>query len=138
MTEPKKPKHKFKDPVTDKITCLYGVEGSMWAAGHHTGVDYGCKIGTDVRAVADGVVVASNWGEAYGVHVIVQHFQYRFIYAHLNSKAPIVPGTPIKQGTILGKSGASGNVAGPHLHLEARTSPFRYGLDAVEPRTCLR
>ena len=128
----------FKAPVSDKVSCEFGVKGDVWVCGHHTGVDYAAKMGTPVKAVADGVVVAGNWGPAYGIHVLVQHYSYRFIYAHLESKTAIKPGTRIKQGTILGNSGDSGSkVVGPHLHLEARSHPYRYNIDAHDPRTCL-
>lgn len=147
MTEPKKApakkapatKPKFKAPVADKVSCEFGVKGTVWIAGHHTGVDYASKRGTPVHAVADGVVVAGNWGPAYGIHVIIQHYQYRYIYAHLESKAPIPAGTKITQGTVIGHSGATGSSnAGPHLHLEARCAPYRYNIDAVDPRKCLK
>ena len=132
-------KAKFKPPVSDRVSCEFGVNGSQWICGHHTGVDYASKTGTDVHAVADGVIVAVNWGPAYGLHVVVQHYSYRYIYAHLDSKAHIKPGTSIKQGMILGKSGQTGSAkAGPHLHLEARAHPYRYAVDAVDPRTCLK
>lgn len=137
----KKPttKAKFKPPVKDKVSCEFGVKGSVWICGHHTGVDYASKSGTPVHAVADGVVVAGDWGRAYGTHVIIQHYQFRYIYAHLESKAPIAPGTRITQGTLIGHSGATGSShAGPHLHLEARNHPFRYNIDAVDPRSCLK
>jgi murein DD-endopeptidase MepM/ murein hydrolase activator NlpD len=140
MTEAKKaPKPpKFKPPVKDKVTCEFGRRGDTWAAGYHTGVDYGSKSGTPVRAVSDGVIIAANWGKAYGVHVIIQHGAYRYLYGHLTSKTPLKAGTVITQGTVIGISGDTGSSkAGPHLHLEARTAPYRYALDAVDPRKCL-
>lgn len=152
MTEPKKAPakkapakkptakpSKFKPPVTDRVSCEFGVKGSVWICGHHTGVDYASKRNTPVHAVADGIVIAANWGPAYGLHVIIQHYSYRYIYAHLDSKAPIPAGTRITQGTVIGLSGATGSSnAGPHLHLEARQHPYRYNIDAVDPRTCLK
>ena len=136
----KKPtvKKKYKDPVADKVSCEFGKKGPLWAAGFHTGTDFGCKRGTEVHAVADGVVVASNWGPAYGLQVIVQHYEFRYIYAHLESKVPIPAGTKITQGMVIGHSGATGNAAGPHLHLEARVHPYRYAVDAVDPRSCIK
>jgi murein DD-endopeptidase MepM/ murein hydrolase activator NlpD len=139
MTETKKtPKPpKFKAPVKDKVTCEFGRRGEVWAAGYHTGVDYGSKIGTPVRAVSDGVIIAGSWGQAYGTQVIIQHGAYRYIYAHLTSKTPLKAGTKVLQGTVIGISGQSGSASGPHLHLEARVAPYRYALDAVDPRKCL-
>jgi len=143
MTEaPKKAVAKpsaFKAPVSDKVTCDFGKKGTVWIAGYHTGVDYGSKRGTPVTAVADGIIIASNWGPAYGTQVIIQHGSHRFIYAHLQDKEPLSAGTRVKQGQRIGHSGATGSSnAGPHLHLEARTAPYRYAIDAVDPRTCLK
>lgn len=146
MTEPKKAPakkapakpSKFKPPVKDAVTCEFGKKGSMWIAGFHTGVDYGSKRGTPVHAVADGVIIAAHWGPAYGIHVIIQHGSVRYLYAHLDSKAHLAAGHKVKQGDEIGKSGATGNASGPHLHLEARVSPYRYAVDAVDPRTAIK
>jgi murein DD-endopeptidase MepM/ murein hydrolase activator NlpD len=71
--------------------------------------------------------------------MIIQHYSYRDIYAHLDSKAGFPAGTKIKQGTVIGHSGDTGSSkAGAHLHLEARTQPYRYAIDAVDPRKCLK
>jgi len=129
---------KFKVPVPDKVTCEFGVKGNNWAAGFHTGIDYGSKRGTTVNAVSNGVIVAANWGPAYGIHVIIQHGYFRFIYAHLESTAGLKAGTKVTQGQKIGISGATGNTNGPHLHLEARAHPYRYAIDAVDPRKCLK
>ena len=130
---------KFKPPVLGKVSCEFGVKGTVWICGHHTGVDYVAKKGTPVHAVADGVVVHDNWGPAYGIHMIIQHYSYRYIYAHLDSKAAWPAGTKVKQGTVIGHSGDTGSSkAGPHLHLEARNQPYRYAIDAVDPRKCLK
>lgn len=131
----KAPKAKFKPPVTPaKITCAYGTKGTHWMAGYHTGTDYAAKLMQSVTAVADGKVLAADWGPGYGTHVIIQHGQYRVIYAHLAHKnSNITPGTVVKQGQQLGGAGATGNAFGVHVHLEARVSPYRYQIDAVDP-----
>jgi len=140
MTEPKIPAKKtmakpakFKPPVKDAVSCPYGRKGPLWAAGYHTGVDYGAKRGTPVTAVADGVIIAANWGQAYGIHVIIQHGAHRVIYAHLDSKAHLAAGYRVKQGEQIGISGSTGNSTAPHLHLEARVAPYRYAIDSVDP-----
>lgn len=145
MTEPKKTAKKaaakpvkFKAPVKAPITCEFGRKGGLWSAGWHTGIDYGCKAGTPVHAVADGVIIASAWGVAYGKHIVIQHGAFRYLYAHLQSKENIPAGAHVKQGQLIGLSGASGNVTAPHLHLEARKSPFRYAIDAVNPEDALK
>lgn len=145
MTEPKKAPAKktvakpakFKPPVSAPVTCTFGKKGNSWSCGWHTGIDYGAKRGTPVHAVADGVIIAATWGEAYGKHVVIQHGSVRYIYAHLDIKIPIPAGAKITQGMVIGHSGATGNCSAPHLHLEARIAPYRYAVDAVDPSKAL-
>ena len=125
-----------KHPV---ITCPYGRRGNVWICGYHTGVDYAAALGTPVYAVADGKYLPGNWGGAYGIHQIIQHGTHRYLYGHLRQKITFRAGEHIKQGQLIGYSGDTGSSkAGPHLHLEARVSPYRYALDAVEPTSALK
>jgi murein DD-endopeptidase MepM/ murein hydrolase activator NlpD len=88
------------------------------------GVDYPVKVGTEVRAIADGTVikVINNIRGAGGRMVLVKHSGYKTDYLHL-SKILCTRGN-IKAGDLLGLSGASGlgseNHYGPHLHLSIR------------------
>lgn len=130
----------WKDPVKNpKISCPFGKRGTMWAAGYHTGVDYACPKGTEVYAVADGKVVHTNWGVGYGIHLVIQSGVHRFIYAHL-SKIDLesISDGVVRQGDRLAWSGATGNVTGAHLHLEARKAPYRYAIDAIDPTKCVQ
>ncbi|NCX55762.1 MAG: M23 family metallopeptidase [Burkholderiaceae bacterium] len=129
---------KFKAPVTAPVTCEFGKKGALWSAGWHTGIDYGAKRGTPVHAVADGIIIAAAWGQAYGKHIVIQHGAYRYLYAHLESKENLPAGTHVKQGQVIGLSGDTGNVTAPHLHLEARKHPYRYAIDAVNPKEALQ
>ncbi|MGW2252839.1 M23 family metallopeptidase [Kitasatospora sp. NPDC001660] len=114
----------------------YGVAGTMWASGHHTGQDFICSTGTPVRAVAGGVVVKAGNGGAYGNEVEIRLADGKYAqYAHLSSIGVSV-GRAVTVGQQLGLSGATGNVTGPHLHFEIRTGP-EYGSD-INPVTYLR
>ncbi|QEV03744.1 M23 family metallopeptidase [Streptomyces viridifaciens] len=114
----------------------YGVAGSMWASGHHTGQDFVCSTGTPVRAVANGVVVQAGNGGAYGNQVEIKLADGKYAqYAHL-SVIGVKVGQSVTAGQQLGRSGATGNVTGPHLHFEIRTGP-NYGSD-INPVTYLR
>lgn len=119
------------------ITCKYDVKGPKWKAGRHTGVDFKAARGTPIHAIADGRVVyagRAGWGPSYGLQVIVQHGDKRVIYAHLSSlNLQGLKDKALKEGDVLGLSGATGNCFGPHLHLEARVAPYRYDVDAVDP-----
>ena len=54
----------------------------------------------------------------YGNIVIVNHgFGYKSRYAHM-SRIDVRPGQKVTRGTVLGETGQSGRVTGPHLHFE--------------------
>lgn len=122
-----------------KITTPYKKPGKMWALGYHTGVDFACPEGTPILAIADGKVLECGakvtWGGAYGNAIVVDHGGTRVIYAHL-SKIEVKKGAKLIEGQQIGLSGNTGNSSGPHLHLEARKEPFRYGND-VNPAPLL-
>ncbi|MFG2621201.1 peptidoglycan DD-metalloendopeptidase family protein [Streptomyces sp. NPDC048507] len=109
-------------PVTKgRVTATYRQPGG-WAAGFHTGVDFGCPAGTPVSAVGPGTVVVAADQGAYGNCVILRMDDGRFtLYAHL-SRIDVTAGVAVGGGQRLGLSGATGNVTGPHLHFEARTA----------------
>ena len=111
-------------PIKDgKITTPYGKKGTHWSKGYHTGVDFAVPVGTNVLAVADGVITNANWGKAYGIQIVQEiglHSKKQYcIYAHL-SKTLVKPGDKVKKGQQIGESGNTGNSTGPHLHFELR------------------
>jgi murein DD-endopeptidase MepM/ murein hydrolase activator NlpD len=89
------------------------------------GVDYPVKVGTAVKAVADGTItkIVNNVKGAGGRMVLVRHGSYKVDYLHL-SKIVVKAGDAVKAGDVLGLSGASGlgseHGYGPHLHLSIR------------------
>lgn len=111
--------------------------GKLWSKGYHTGVDYKVPVGTPVYAVQDGVVVAANWGAAYGKSVIIDQKALNegtpkriaggwAGYMHL-SEVLVKPGQVVKKGQLIGKSGNTGtNTTGAHLHFEVRNN-IRWG-----------
>ncbi|POX60852.1 peptidase [Streptomyces sp. Ru62] len=114
----------------------YHVAGSMWSSGHHTGVDFVVPAGTPLKAVAAGTVVSAGWGGAYGNQVVIKlNDGYYAQYGHL-SQLSVSAGQTVTAGQQVGLSGATGNVTGPHLHFEIRTTPD-YGSD-VDPVAYLR
>ncbi len=87
----------------------------------HTGVDIHGNVGTEVVAAGDGIVtMAGHSGGGYGKIVVIKHgYGYQTLYAHL-SKVLVRPGTRVKRGDPIARSGKSGLVSGPHLHYEVR------------------
>ncbi|MFD4553263.1 peptidoglycan DD-metalloendopeptidase family protein [Streptomyces sp. NPDC058469] len=109
-------------PVNVPYGTRFGVSGPMWSSGHHTGLDFPAPTGTAVHAVADGDVTGAASGGPYGNHVILSHGGgLASLYAHM-SKILTSVGKHVTQGQEIGKVGATGNVTGPHLHLEARVN----------------
>ncbi|MFD1658277.1 peptidoglycan DD-metalloendopeptidase family protein [Streptomyces caeni] len=118
------------------IGTRYRVAGSMWSSGYHTGIDFAVPTGTSLKAVGAGTVASAGWGGAYGNQVVVRLADgYYAQYAHL-SKLSVSAGQTVTAGQQVGLSGATGNVTGPHLHFEIRTTP-NYGSD-VDPVAYLR
>ncbi|MFH8413582.1 M23 family metallopeptidase [Streptomyces collinus] len=114
----------------------YRMSGSMWSSGYHTGVDFVVPTGTSLKAVGAGTVVSAGWGGAYGNQVVIKLNDGHYAqYAHL-SQLSVSAGQSVTAGQQVGLSGATGNVTGPHLHFEIRTTPD-YGSD-VDPVAFLR
>ncbi|MFF7018998.1 MULTISPECIES: peptidoglycan DD-metalloendopeptidase family protein [Streptomyces] len=119
-------------PVNAGYGTPFGKKGSMWSSGAHTGLDFPAAVGTAVKAVADGKVAMAKSGGPYGNHIMLNHGGgLTSLYAHLNSILTTV-GDSVKRGQKIGTVGATGNVTGPHLHLEARVNG-----KAVDPMTYL-
>jgi hypothetical protein len=121
----------WRKPVAVGYGTPFGKAGSMWSSGHHTGLDFPAAVGTAVRAVADGTVSQVASGGPYGKHVQISHGGgLSSLYAHM-SRIMTRLHARVSQGQQIGKVGATGNVTGPHLHLEARLNgrsvdPMRY------------
>ncbi|PNG23801.1 LysM peptidoglycan-binding domain-containing M23 family metallopeptidase [Streptomyces cahuitamycinicus] len=114
----------------------YRMSGSMWSSGYHTGVDFVVPTGTSLKAVGAGTVVSAGWGGAYGNQVVIKLADGHYAqYAHL-SQLSVSAGQTVTAGQQVGLSGATGNVTGPHLHFEIRTTPD-YGSD-MDPVAFLR
>ncbi|MFJ2631455.1 peptidoglycan DD-metalloendopeptidase family protein [Streptomyces sp. NPDC087422] len=122
----------YTKPVGDAaIGTQYHASGANWSSGYHTGVDFLVGSGTSVKSVAAGTVVSAGWDGAYGNDVIVKHADGKYtLYGHL-TQARVSAGQTVTEGQQIGVSGATGNVTGPHLHFEVRTTPD-YGSD-IDP-----
>ncbi|WP_405687358.1 M23 family metallopeptidase [Streptomyces sp. NBC_01387] len=124
-------------PVTGSyVSTGYRTGGNLWSSGSHTGIDFHAASGTPVHAVGAGTVVEAGWGGAYGNNVVIKMNDGTYTqYGHLSSIGVSV-GQSVTSDQQIALSGATGNVTGPHLHFEARTSPD-YGSD-IDPVAYLR
>ena len=111
----------------------YYSDGSL-----HRAIDFEASVGTPVFASEDGFVTSAyRWNgvvtngdsNSYGNYIIIEHGDYknkslRTLYAHLQTLLVKV-GDTVKEGTIIGYTGNTGNVTGPHLHFEVRYNGTR-------------
>ncbi|MEU4033701.1 M23 family metallopeptidase [Streptomyces collinus] len=127
----------FVIPITGSyVSTGYQASSSLWSSGSHTGIDFHAASGTSVHAVGAGTVVSTGWGGAYGNQIVIRMADGMYTqYGHLSSIG-VTAGQKVVPGQQIGLSGATGNVTGPHLHFEARTTP-EYGSD-VDPVAYLR
>ncbi|WSM10553.1 peptidoglycan DD-metalloendopeptidase family protein [Streptomyces sp. NBC_01716] len=118
-------------PVNVPYGTPFGKAGLMWSSGRHTGLDFPAKTGTRIGAVDSGQVRSRTSGGPYGQHIEISHGSgLTSLYAHMSAMLAKA-GADVKRGQQIGRVGATGNVTGPHLHLEARINgravdPMRY------------
>ncbi len=110
------PLHK---PVPGGVTSPFGgrrvFNGKPRAP--HKGTDMRSPEGAAVLAVADGTVVLAEHQYFGGNTVYIDHGQgVVSTYAHL-SAFDVKAGQSVRKGQIIGRSGSTGRVTGPHLHL---------------------
>ena len=103
------------------ITDTYGysrLTGASTTA--HKGTDFRASIGTPVYAINSGVVRFTRNMRNYGNAIAIDHGTgVLSIYMHL-SAIDVELGQEVEKGELIGKSGNTGYVLGPHLHLTIR------------------
>ena len=101
-------------------SSYYGVRSDPFTGkpAMHNGMDFAGKHGSDVVAVAGGVVTWSGKRWGYGNLVEINHGNgYVTRYAH-NSEHLVEVGEAVKKGQIVARMGTSGRSTGPHVHFE--------------------
>lgn len=111
-------------PGISAISSYYGMRGAIAGTTHtganfHNGIDIKTPTGTSIIAVADGEVKisATGYNGGWGNYVVLYHpsINMMSLYAH-NSSLCVSVGQQVKAGTVVSKSGNTGNSSGPHLH----------------------
>ena len=125
----------WQNPVengTISAGCWFYPDGGL-----HLGLDIASAMYSDVLAVANGIVLYAhapvdsnngylgNWcgwpnggGNTICMVVAVNERLYAITYAHLSNEIYVTSGQQVSQGTVIAKSGNSGNSTGPHTHVE--------------------
>ena len=102
---------------------------------NHTGIDFAGKHGSEIIAVADGVVTWSGDRYGYGIMVEINHGNgYSTRYAH-NSENLVEVGDEVKKGQVVAHMGETGRATGPNLHFEVlkdgrRVNPVNFIRDS--------
>ncbi|WP_030568121.1 M23 family metallopeptidase [Streptomyces aureocirculatus] len=104
------------------LTSHFGDSGSMWSSGQHTGLDFAAPTGTPLKAVHSGTVKEAGWAGAYGYRTILELEDGTEIWYCHQSSLSVSAGQKVTTGDVIGRVGATGNVTGPHLHMEVHTS----------------
>ena len=99
----------------------------------HEGVDFAGRAGSDILAVASGVVSWSGQRAGYGLMVEVSHGDGLVTrYAH-NQKNLVDIGDLVRRGEAIAEMGDTGRSTGPHVHFEV----YKHGRP-VDPAAYVR
>lgn len=115
-----------------RLTATYGEYG-LWSS-YHTGLDFAAPNGTSLRAVTNGVITSTGFDGAYGNKTVLTLEDGTEIWYCHQSRVDVSVGDTVRSGEVIGAVGSTGNVTGPHLHLEVRPG----GGDPVDPDAALR
>ena len=112
----------FQAPVRAEATDSFGTRrvfnGEL--ASIHKGMDLRARSGTPIVADNAGTVVLARPLYYEGNCVILDHGLGLFTMSMHLSRIRVREGQHVRQGQLLGLSGATGRVTGPHLHWAVR------------------
>ncbi len=113
------------------ITQMFGITSAskrLYKSGSHSGLDMRASIGTEVKAMANGVVVGVGdtdiycKGASFGKWVFIKYDNgLSSTFGHL-SAIYAKKGDKVKAGTVVALSGNTGHSTGPHLHITVYAS----------------
>lgn len=105
-------------PVRGWVTSEFGIRDNPFGSGteFHKGIDIATRLGREIQASADGLVIDVAHRSDDGNIVKIDH-GYGVIssYAHL-SKFAVKQGMRVRRGDVIGFVGDTGRSTGAHLH----------------------
>lgn len=115
------------------ISSLYGRRTDPFSGkkAYHRGIDFSGKKGTEVHAVAAGVVKRAKKVAGLGNVVEIRHPDgFTTLYGH-NDKNLVDAGDVVSKGQVIALLGSTGRSTGPHVHFEVHkngkiVNPRRY------------
>jgi len=112
----------FRAPVAAPPTDSFGTRrmfnGKL--ASIHKGMDFHAASGTPVHAANSGVVVLARPLYYEGNCVVIDHGLGLYTISMHLSRIDVAEGKHVATGELIGLSGATGRVTGPHLHWAVR------------------
>jgi hypothetical protein len=112
----------FRAPVAAQATDSFGTRrmfnGKL--ASVHKGADFRAATGTPVHAANSGVVVLARPLYYEGNCVVIDHGLGLYTLSMHFSRIEVREGQRVRTGELLGLTGATGRVTGPHLHWAVR------------------
>jgi murein DD-endopeptidase MepM/ murein hydrolase activator NlpD len=103
----------------------------MWSSGYHTGLDFAAPTGTLIKAIHSGTVTEAGWAGSYGYRTILTLDDGTELWFCHQSSISVSVGQKVSTGDVIGRVGATGNVTGPHLHLEVHPGGQADGIDPM-------
>ncbi|MFK4146273.1 M23 family metallopeptidase [Streptomyces sp. NPDC004065] len=113
------------------LTSTFGEAGSMWSSGYHTGLDFAAPTGTLIKAIHSGTITEAGWAGSYGYRTILTLDDGTELWFCHQSSISVSVGQKVTTGEVIGRVGATGNVTGPHLHLEVHPGGQATGVDPM-------
>ncbi len=111
--------------------CCQRIDPFTGKKSRHMGIDFSGQAGSDVIAVASGVVTWSGPRDQYGNAVDIDHGNgYVTRYAH-NQENLVAVGDRVEAGDTIALMGSTGRSTAPHVHFEVlkeglRVDPTRF------------
>ena len=129
---------KFQYRISSRYNLKRRIKYYGYKLRPHRGTDFAAKIGTPIIATASGTVTESTRRGGNGKFVKIKHNStYSTQYLHMKNRN-VKKGQYVKQGTVIGWVGMTGNTGGPHVCYRfwkhgKEVDPFKQKLPAAEP-----
>lgn len=127
----------FKMPMDDPIiTQGYGMTAfakrGAYGGAPHNGIDMKAGLGSEIKSIGAGVVLAKGFNNAAGNWVAIRHDNDLVsVYGHMKAPSLVLAGERVDENTVIGYEGATGFVTGSHLHLSLYHEFFSF----IGPKT---
>jgi len=120
-------------PVTGyELTARFGESSGLWSS-THTGLDFAAPEGGEISSIGPGVVTEAAYDGSYGNKTVVRLDDGTVLWYCHQSAVEVEVGQRVAPGDLVGYVGSTGNVTGPHLHLEVHPDDG----DAADPEAWL-